>query len=187
MFSNNGNYEKDIIRFTGIPFNVSYPRENTVAVTILNKHEVVFVSLITNRIINTVDIGHQCYGTDFIMNRLAIQALPVFTSSHIVYLDPKGQFIERVNISNGNSKNISLRDGTIKCMDRSTICCFTLTGQKIWEFKDESVLRTPNGIALDKNRNVYVAGVETNNVVVLSPDGKNCRQIITKSDGLNEP
>ena len=89
------------------------------------------------------------------MNRLAIQALPVFTSSHIVYLDPKGQFIERVNISNGNSKNIALRDGTIKCMDRSTICCFTLTGQKIWEFKDESVLRTPNGIALDKNRNVY--------------------------------
>jgi sugar lactone lactonase YvrE len=72
-------------------------------------------------------------------------------------------------------------------MDRSTICCFTLTGQKIWEFKDESVLRTPNEIALDKNRNVYVAGVETNNVVVLSPDGKNCRQILTKSDGLNEP
>jgi hypothetical protein len=164
MFSNNGNYEKDIIRFTCIPFNVSYIGENTVAVTILNKHEVVSVSLITNRIINTVDIGHQSYGTDFTMNRLAIQALPVFTSSHIVYLDPKGQFIERVNISNGNSKNIALRDGTIKCMDRSTICCFTLTGQKIWEFKDESVLRTPNGIALDKNRNVYVAGVETNNL-----------------------
>jgi hypothetical protein len=72
-------------------------------------------------------------------------------------------------------------------MDRSTICCFTLTGQNIWEFKDKSVLRTPNEIALDKYRNVYVAGVETNNFVVLSPDGKNCRQIITKSDGLNEP
>jgi sugar lactone lactonase YvrE len=30
------------------------------------------------------------------------------------------------------------------------------------------------GIALDKNRNVYVAGKGTNNVVVLSPDGINC-------------
>jgi hypothetical protein len=40
------------------------------------------------------------------------------------------------------------------------------------------------GIALDKNRNVYVAGKGTNNVVVLSPDGKNCRQILTQSDGL---
>ena len=42
------------------------------------------------------------------------------------------------------------------------------------------------GVALDKNKNVYVAGMETNNVVVLSPDGKNCRQILTKIDGLDE-
>jgi hypothetical protein len=33
----------------------------------------------------------------------------------------------------------------------------------------------------------YVAGYETNNVVVLSPEGKNCRQILTKSDGLDKP
>jgi hypothetical protein len=41
-------------------------------------------------------------------------------------------------------------------------------------------------IALDKNKNVYMVGRETQNVVVLSPDGKNCRQILAKSDGLNE-
>jgi DNA-binding beta-propeller fold protein YncE len=52
---------------------------------------------------------------------------------------------------------------------------------------DENVIREPIGVALDKNRNVYVAGNGTNNVVVLSPDGKNCRQILTKSDGLDEP
>jgi hypothetical protein len=39
----------------------------------------------------------------------------------------------------------------------------------------------------DQNSNVFVAGNGTNNVVVLSPDGKNCRQILTKDDGLNEP
>jgi hypothetical protein len=31
MFSNNGNYEKDIVRFSGIPFEVSYTGENIVA------------------------------------------------------------------------------------------------------------------------------------------------------------
>ena len=121
------------------------------------------------------------------MNRLAIQALPKFTSSHIVYLDPKSQLIDQVNISTGDFKNISLRDGTIKCTDWSTICCFTLKGQKIWDFKDQSVLRKAKGIALDKISNVYVAGIETNNVVILSPDGKNCRQILTQSDGLDGP
>jgi DNA-binding beta-propeller fold protein YncE len=43
------------------------------------------------------------------------------------------------------------------------------------------------GIALDKNRNVYVAGKGTNNVVVVSPGGKNCREILTQRDGLNKP
>jgi hypothetical protein len=82
-----------------------------------------------------------------------------------------------------------LRDDTIKCTywKVNTIYCYTLTGQEIWAFKDENVLRTPLGIALDKNRNVFVAGIGRNNVVVLSPDGKNCKQILTKSDGLDEP
>ena len=119
--------------------------------------------------------------------RGAIQALPHLRSSNIAYLDTKGQLIERVNISNKYSKNISLRDGTIKCTDGTTIYCFTLTGQNIWTFKDDKILRKPAGIALDQNSNVFVAGNGTNNVVVLSPDGKNCRQILTKHDGLNEP
>ena len=189
MFSNNGNYEKDIVRFSGKPFEVSYTGENIVAVTIYNKHEIVFVNVITNTITNTVDIGYHCYGTNFNMNRLAIRVIQQPTSSHIVYLDPKGKLIDRVNIPSANSAHISLRDDAIKCTDwkANTIYSYTLTGQQIWTFKDENVLRVPEGIALDKNRNVYVAGNETNNVIVLSPDGKNCKEILTQSDGLNKP
>jgi hypothetical protein len=49
-----GNYEKDIVRFSGKPFEVSYTGENIVAVAIYNKHEIVFVNVITNIITNTV-------------------------------------------------------------------------------------------------------------------------------------
>ena len=69
----------------------------------------------------------------------------------------------------------------------NTIYFYTLTGQQIWAFKDENVLREPRGIDLDKNKNVYVAGSSTNNVVVLSSDGSNCREILTQSDGLDIP
>ena len=167
---------------------VSCTGETIVAVTIWDKHEVIFVNVITNTIIKTVDIGHECFGTDFNMNRLAIRAIPKYTSSHIVYVDPKGNVIGRVNIPGGNSIRISLRDDTIKCTDwrTNTIYCYTLTGQQIWAFNDANVIRGPRGIALDKYRNVYVAGRETNNVIVLSPDGKNCRQILTQGDGLNK-
>jgi hypothetical protein len=34
MFSNNGYYEKDLVRFSGRPFEVSYTGENIIAVTI---------------------------------------------------------------------------------------------------------------------------------------------------------
>ena len=189
MFSYNGKYEKDIVRFSGIPFEVSYTGENIVAVTIYDKHEVVFVNVITNTIINTVDVGHKCFGTDFNMNRLAIRAIQSSTSSHLVYFDPKGKLIDRISIPGVNSTNISLRDGTVKCTDwkTNTIYCYALAGQQIWAFKDANVLREPRGIALDKNSNVYVAGRRTNNVVALSPDGNNCREILTKSDGLDRP
>jgi hypothetical protein len=189
MFSNNGNYEKEIIRFSGFPFEVSYTGENIVVVTIRDKHEVVFVNVITDTIINTVYIGHGCYGSDFSMNRLAIRAIQLPTSTYIVYLDLKGKLIDRVNIPGKNSARISLCDDSIKCTDWKTnrIDCYTLTGQHIWTFEDENVLQKPYGIALDKNRNVYVSGKGTNNVVVVSPDGKNCRQILTQSDGLNKP
>jgi endonuclease V-like protein UPF0215 family len=56
MFSKNGNCEKNIVRFSGIPSDVSYTGENIVAVTIYDKREVVFVNVITNTIINMVDI-----------------------------------------------------------------------------------------------------------------------------------
>jgi hypothetical protein len=65
-----GNMSQPAIK---IRFLSLYTGENIVAVTICDKHEVVFVNVITNRIKNKVDIGHECWGTDFNMNRLAIR------------------------------------------------------------------------------------------------------------------
>jgi hypothetical protein len=76
MFSNKGNYEKIIVRFSGISYEVSCTGENIVAVAIYNKHEVVFVNVITNTIINTVDIGMcACNSTSF--TRLVQQCFSV--------------------------------------------------------------------------------------------------------------
>ena len=120
IFSNNGFCEKDIVWFSGRPFEVSFTGENIVAVTIWDNHAVVFVNVITNTITNTVDIGYLCHRTDFNMNRLAIRVMQPPISCHIVYLDPKGKLIDRVNIPGMNSTNISLRDDTINCTDSVT-------------------------------------------------------------------
>jgi hypothetical protein len=38
-----------------------------------------------------------------------------------------------------------------------SVTCYAINGEKLWEFRDESVLRAPVGVAVDNNCNIYVA------------------------------
>jgi hypothetical protein len=78
--------------------------------------------------------------------------------------------------NNGNYKNYIVR--------------FTGTPYEVSYIGENIVLVTiwdKHEVALIKIKKNYVSGYVTNNVVVLSPEGTNCRQILTKSDGFNEP
>ena len=54
----------------------------------------------------------------------------------------------------------------------------------MWEYKDESLLKDPRGVTVDNDGNVYVTSMDSNSVVVLEPDGRQGRQILSCSDGL---
>ena len=43
------------------------------------------------------------------------------------------------------------------------------------------------GISVDNDGNVYVAGFDSINVVVISPDGQRHRQLLSNKDGLVNP
>jgi hypothetical protein len=68
-----------------------------------------------------------------------------------------------------------------------TVTCCDLHGLTQWEFEDECVIQCPRGITVDNDGNVYVVGCYSNNVVVISPDGKRHRQILSSKDGLVRP
>ena len=68
-----------------------------------------------------------------------------------------------------------------------SVTCYTKHGEKLWEFKDESILRQPVGIAIDNNCNIYVISYYHNKVIVLSPDGKQWRQLLDQNDGMRCP
>jgi len=67
------------------------------------------------------------------------------------------------------------------------IQCCDLHGKIQWEFNDECVLQYPYGVTVDNDGNVYVAGYNTNNVVVISPDGERHRQLLSDNDDLEDP
>jgi DNA-binding beta-propeller fold protein YncE len=62
-----------------------------------------------------------------------------------------------------------------------------INGDKLWEFLDVARIREPNGVAIDRDLNVYVASRGNNSVVVISPDGKLCRTVLDESDGIAYP
>lgn len=68
---------------------------------------------------------------------------------------------------------------------RQNVTCCSYNGVLIWEFKNESILRFPHGIAIDINGNICVVGYCSCNLVIISPNGKECNEILTNKDGLN--
>ena len=71
--------------------------------------------------------------------------------------------------------------------DTHTVTCCDLHGTTQWEFKDNRVLQGPRGISVDNVGNIYVACSNSNNVVVISPDGQRHRQLLSSKDGLSSP
>ena len=69
----------------------------------------------------------------------------------------------------------------------NTVSCHKINGDKLWEFKDVAIIRSPGGVAVDKDLNVYLASFDDNSVVVISPDGKRCRTVLGISDGIYKP
>ena len=75
----------------------------------------------------------------------------------------------------------------IRRQNISNVTCYAINGEKLWEFKDESVLKQPIGVAFDNNCNIYVTSYYYNKVIVLSPDGKQWRQLLDQNDGMSCP
>lgn len=70
---------------------------------------------------------------------------------------------------------------------KNTVICYDLTGNTQWTFKNDNVLKYPAGISVDKVGNVFVVGHLSNNVVVISGDGKRHREVLSSKDGLSNP
>ncbi|XP_071149737.1 uncharacterized protein [Mytilus edulis] len=70
--------------------------------------------------------------------------------------------------------------------DDNSVVCYDFNGQVQWKYSD-SMLRKPYGITLDSYSNVYVAGFESNNIVVISKDGRQAKELIGASDGILNP
>ncbi|CAG2236801.1 clpB [Mytilus edulis] len=80
---------------------------------------------------------------------------------------------------------VALFKGNIYGTDSSEnkVCCYKSSGEPLWSFIPDAT-DSPRGITLDKNGFVYVVSKYNNRVVVVSPDGKTCKTILSEADGI---
>ncbi|CAG2207038.1 unnamed protein product [Mytilus edulis] len=67
-----------------------------------------------------------------------------------------------------------------------TVYCCDLYGSVRWKFSNVK-MPMPTGVTTDDNGNVYIVCNKSNNVVVVSPDGKHHKELLTEKDGLQKP
>ena len=61
--------------------------------------------------------------------------------------------------------------------DTETVCCCDMNGKQMLSFNDTSLLHVPRGIVVYNDGLVFVAGKQTGNIVVISPDGNSAKEV----------
>ncbi|CAC5407162.1 unnamed protein product [Mytilus coruscus] len=154
------------------PFDVTCIDDKTVAVTTVYENTIVIVDTKNKQITNAIKTGACRVGKGIVAIQLPNnKVITVVEDNNIksyqIYITTSGENIYYT----GNSFIVK---------------CYSVKGEKRWEYKDESILSGLTGIAVDQNGIVYVISNTTSNrsVVLISSDGKYGRELLTEQNGI---
>ena len=68
----------------------------------------------------------------------------------------------------------------------NTVSCMTMDDQVIYQYRDNE-MKYPRGLYCDSGDNILVCGLDSNNVQVITTEGKKHCELVSATDGLMEP
>ncbi|CAG2192556.1 unnamed protein product [Mytilus edulis] len=186
ILKEDGTLKNEIPLSNSNPVDITCIDDKTVAISFPYSKQIQIIKVSTKTVDRTIQTAGNCYGLCYSYDNL------LFCES--------GKGIQKVNMSDNCSSTL-VKDNTLSAWSyvatskdkifytnnsKHTVTCCSLTGEKMWEYKDQLV-RYPRGIAVDKDLNVYIASPGNNSIVVLSSDGKQARKLLDKDDGIGNP
>lgn len=186
MLKIDGSLEFEIRDF-GCVFDVTLIGDNSIAVTsgyYRSSRQINLIDLKTRKVqntlkVNSVNSGVACSSDKLIYSagRNGIQMINLNDESIVNVTKSKVNFVSYV---------ATFRD-KIFYTHNDSVTCIDFQGNIQWVFIDTGVLHHPSGISVDGDGNVYVVGRLSNNLVVISLNGQNYRELLTSENGLKEP
>lgn len=103
--------------------------------------------------------------------------------------DLSGNVLRTIPSPSDNIYRITIHEDRLFCVDLHKFivyCCDINGGKVIWKFANEKY-KTVLGATTDDQGNVYMTRLGLNNVVMITPDGKHEKELLTASHGLHYP
>ncbi|XP_069134003.1 tripartite motif-containing protein 2-like [Argopecten irradians] len=178
----------DELKVNGIPYDLCLVDNTTVAAAIGNGVHVVTVTSSKLTLSNVINIGKTCYGITYRNGEFIVSS---GTEVYRVTKDGKTQMLQQCpNCIYALSQDH--RTGTLFLPYHINNPGGTAVGSLSTDnlYKDVlnvGIVRYAYGVDVDMESNVYVCGWESNNVVQMSGDGTNVRELLTAADGITKP
>ncbi|CAC5374688.1 unnamed protein product [Mytilus coruscus] len=164
------------------PYHMTVVNSKTVAVSCTGR-TILIINISTGSVTSTINTSGDCSGISYNDNNLYV----VIDIDIIHVMDLTGKVIRTIPLPSDGIDDITVDRDRLVCIDyTSSIYCCSLDGKLIWKFKQDK-FQDLHRVTTDNEGNVYVTDYNTNTVVVISDDGQHHRELLTKSDGLNEP
>jgi DNA-binding beta-propeller fold protein YncE len=185
ILNDDGTLDKVITCSLSYPSDVTYLDDRTVAVSTGNCIEIINID--TKKTERRINTSQCCCGITY-HNGVLLWCEEQRGIQMMKLSDDRSTTLVKQNNLQNHSYITTCREKIYQTNRKTkTVTCYTIKGDKLWEFKDESLLTDPRGVTVDNNGNVYVTSCSSNSVVVIEPDGRKDRQILSSDDGLILP
>ncbi|XP_063419192.1 uncharacterized protein LOC134702012 [Mytilus trossulus] len=173
---------KTEIEFSSAPYCVAViPGTNRAVITLPDEGSIQFSNTTTMTKDNKVKVGFCCCGIAAGRDRIYVGG----TGGTIKTLDPNGTVLKTIQQGSNNIFFIAYDDIhdhlIVSCVGK--LLCVKLDGTLVYS-KDVSGTA---GVTLDRQKNIYFGGFETNNIQRMSTDGENCEEMLNQDNDIDHP
>ena len=188
---------KDRLRLNGEPWSVSVIDDTNVIVTLPFSNRLQYVQLLPHmKACRVIQLDKLCRGVALTGNEIYVSCHDNSDKGEVRVLDLSGNLKRQLGVKNDGSyqfqgpyyltvsttgKKIFVSDGKT-----SIITCMTPDGNIIYQYKDDN-LRYPEALFVDAGDNTFVCGCNSQNVQVITPDGRKYGTLMSADDGIRYP
>lgn len=182
-YSQDGSYVGNI-KLSNVPYDLTIIDSDRIAISYGNECFIEIFDLCNNTVENSITTEGRCFGIVYYEGRLYVTVQGI----GIIIMDLSGNLLNTIERDSEFIADVIVDNDRILYSDyiENTVTCCNLNGEEIWVFNEDAVER-PQGLAIDNNRNIFVAGTFSGNLTVISSNGKHSKTLLTATDGLNSP